>query len=281
MANDTAITGSALAHLSRLPRLEWLQVRSTNIRSLELTDGFAKLRAIDLWDCPIENVRVAHLPCLRKLSLRSEGLSIVHLEELSELREVTINRCDDGELGPRRRVALQLCKLPNLVSLRIDGRVDASDLNSLKTMRLLTTLSVHGVDANGDFLAGVADLPNLKVIQLGHMHNVTNEHLASLARSQDLRALYLGRGGGYDGEALQYLAGLEGLERLSFNSATPLTDEQAESLRRLHNLQSLSLTSSCRLNGEALRHLAGLKSLRYLGIRGPYGNRRIRGVPRQ
>ena len=278
MANNTAITGSALPHLGRLPRLEWLQVRSTNIRSLELKGGFARLRTIDLFNCPVDDACVTSLPCLREISLRSEGLSSVRLEELSELQELSINRCDDGNLEPRRRVGLQLRNLPNLVSLRIDARIDASDLSSLGTMRLLTTLCVHGVDASGDFLAAAADLPNLKVIQLGHMHNVTNEHLASLARSQDLRAIYLGWGGGYGGEALQYFAGLEELEVLSFNSATPLTDEQAGSLSHLHNLQSLNLTSSCRLNGDALRHLAGLKNLRYLGIRGPYGNRRIRGI---
>jgi|LSQX01.2.fsa_nt_gb Leucine-rich repeat (LRR) protein len=273
-ADTTAITGDCFRHLADLPQLQWICVYKTQIRSLNLNGGFPKLLTVDLSDCPVEEIRIAGLPCLHKLTLYSKELSRVHLADLPELQALCINRCDEGQLEPRGRVFLKLSKLPNLISLAVYARIDAADLSPLDTMHKLRFLYVDGVDASGSFLEKAGRLPSLEELGLRHMENVTNEHLACLAGSQNLKALDLGWGGGFDGESLRHLVGLKGLEKLWFTSAIPLTDQQAEYLSRLRNLQLLSLNSSCRLQGHALRHLAGLTSLRNLQIHGSYGRRR-------
>ena len=203
-ADTTAITGDCFRHLADLPQLQWICVYKTQIRSLNLNGGFPKLLTVDLSDCPVEEIRIAGLPCLHKLTLYSKELSRVHLADLPELQALCINRCDEGQLEPRGRVFLKLSKLPNLISLAVYARIDAADLSPLDTMHKLRFLYVDGVDASGSFLEKAGRLPSsggTGAASYGERDKRTPcPCLAGFSKPEG--TLTLEWGGGFDGESL-------------------------------------------------------------------------------
>ena len=241
------VSEGGIAHLSGWTRLETLDLRGTQVRSLvfEQLTGFAQLRRLDLSHTRITDEgfdRLVDLQALEELSIgsnRLDGGALDHLKLLPNLRALDlrgVQRVDSGIWG----LAL------NLENLRRLG-----ELSQLQELRLGgATITDVGSDRPGRPDAERMSLPGL-------------EALAGLTR---LRTLDLSRQP-VAVEALAVLVGLPELRSLNLDQCIALDDAVVPLLTRLSRLETLYLAGTG-LTGEGLSRLTELPALKYVSAGG-------------
>jgi len=260
-SSRSALTDDALAVLSRMPRLEELEIGGNGFTG----EGIEQL---------------THLGNLRSLSLMHvgpEGLdneNLLQLARLSSLRELCLGLCPDVTLSGLNALngldhlenltvyeanqdhgGLDLAGLRNLKRLSISLRhqdvegddtatshaCDDGDLACLSALTKLENLSLSGFRIGNDGLRHLASLADLQHLHLGGSEELTDEGLRHLANMRRLDSLFI-QSSRITENGLAYLYPLKTVHVLRIRSTVPMSDQAIARLRmELPHLQTLEL----------------------------------------
>ena len=120
-------------------------------------------------------------------------------------------------------------------------------------------------------LASLAQLSNLRNLNLSGCTGITDEGLASLAQLTSLRTLFLSGCTSITDAGLASLASLQHLKYLKLSGCTGITDEGLASLAQLKRLGTLYLSGCTGITGVGLAPLAQLPNLQLLKLSGCTG----------
>jgi internalin A len=242
--SDSDLTADSLVSLEGLSQLEELNIScndSVTDAVLEHLRQFARLRTLNLHLTRITNVGLDCLKGmteLRDLNLGFTGITGSGLEKLKGLDKLE---------------KLDLESVPNLT---------ADDIDHLKALPCLHTLSIEDVTLTDAGLARVAEIKQLKELCLGRT-KTTDAGLALLEPLHQLEELDIWSTEITDAGVvhLKVLTSLKGLD-LSYNR---ITDEGLRHLQELPQLETLSLMRT-KVTDIGLAHLNTLTHLKSLSL---------------
>ncbi|MCH8828876.1 MAG: hypothetical protein IID45_04785 [Planctomycetes bacterium] len=207
---------------------------------------------------------LARLKSLTALSLNSKDVTDADLALLGGLKQLSslgLSDCPNVK-GPG---LVHLKKLPALRWLGLPIGFRGSGLQYLKDLDQLTSLSAHIVCTNAaGELTQLKELGGLQSLTI-RLTGVDDNGFAPLGALKQLKRLDLGCGHQVTDAGLAHLAGLTKLESLNLYGAS-LTDAGLVHLKRMNRLETLQI--SYKINGSGLKHLTSLKRLRKLWISG-------------
>jgi hypothetical protein len=176
------------------------------------------------------------------------------LADLPKLKEVSVD-------GPRTND--ELAAIVRLPDLKLYYSAATLEVEQLRSVPQLTSLTLHDTSNIDDVLSGVPQLPRLQTLQLLRT-NVTSRGIAEVAKLTQLRQFHCYGTGFVDDAALEQLKNLTSLESLHIrNSAIP--DAGLMHLSSLQHLQSLDISGS-QISDAGLKHLVGLPALLDLNL---------------
>lgn len=169
--------------------------------------------------------------------------------------------------------------LPNLKSLDLAGaHIPKAAFNQLFELRQLQGLNVADAGVTDDVLAGLGQLPDLRLLSLDENQKITSIGLRRLRGLERLESLFLSKTATIDIGLATVAAGLPRLTCLAV-ACTPITDNAARSLVALTELRELNLAGT-RISDRGLQMLGELKRLKHLNLTGsrvtPTGAARFR-----
>jgi Leucine Rich repeat len=243
--NRPQFTGKALATLSALPLLDFLDLRDARVTSSELAAlaSFPKLSEVGLPN-PIDAAGLQSLLSCKQLSAMILGNREVSASEI--------------EL---------LAKLPSLKRLTLrNARLSNETLAALAKLEKVTALSIYDCGLTDAQLAHLGKPPQLTKLEL-----VRNEikgpglaHLASFSL-QKLDLMF----NNLSDASLTHLEALRTLEDLSIAYCTAVTDEGLRPgiLQKMKHLQFLELRGLTSITDASLEALCQFGHLKQIGIR--------------
>jgi hypothetical protein len=243
--NRPQFTGKALAALSALPLLDFLDLRDARVTSSELAvlASFPKLSELGLPN-PIDAEGLQAL-----LSCKHLGAVILGNREVS---------ASEIEL---------LAKLPSLKRLTLrNARLSNETLAALAKLEKLTALTIYDCGLTDAQLAHLGKPPQLTQLEL-----VRNEiegpglaHLASFSL-QKLDLMF----NNLSNATLHHLEALRTLEQLGIAYCTSVTDEglRLGILQKMRHLQFLELRGLTAVTDASLESLCQFGHLKQIGIR--------------
>ena len=222
--------------LDRLPNLQYLDLSSTNITTLQHLQALPNLLTLVLRQCS----------ALRSLSELRRWPSLTHLDVQQSM--------------PWRGSLEVICALPKLEWLSFNRcHLADEDMDQFVPCHTLTSLDLSFAELTNKGLSHLAMLPNLEVLILSHMSAIT--HVGPLSSLTKLRTLYLdGCTSLWDIAAIACLRQLTMLNMLKCVNVIDLAP-----LSGLTRLQSLVVGHS-RIHD--LTPLSSLHQLRSLGLNG-------------
>jgi internalin A len=284
----TMVRDVSLANFKEWRNLERLALPGCLIRDDQLASlaGLTNLIELNLSSTGLSNAGLAHLKGLTNLKvlrlsgnygLTSAGLQ--HLKELTRLETLDLDYAvsEDEALAvlanfPRlRRLNLtwsridddalkHLGGLGELTELHLSGTdVRGPGLAQLRGCKKLVELHLGGTRIHDKGLAGIAQLRQVKVLQLPD--KVTDAGLVHLKGLDALEELTVHAN--VRGEGLRHLKDLPNLQRL--HGLTGVDDEGLASLQGLTWIIDLDLSRS-RITARGCTHLRGLPNLRDLKL---------------
>ncbi len=212
-----------------------------------------------------ELIRVSKMPQFKFVSLyRAKGTftsnGLRALLRSPYLRGIGVGTCD---LTPEQLDDITLIA-PHLeaVLLSDDPAIRGKDLLKLKRMPNLRLLDLSKGKFNDKALKNVAKLPNVSLLKLCSMPNLTGSGLDYLESMKSLRVLSLRGTELTDRAAWSNLAHLKQLTALSV-AETGVTDEGVDELCKL-KLEKLDISNNPLLTDKCLEQLHQMKSLKHL-----------------
>ena len=170
-AKDSPINDTGLAVLSRLGRLRWLDIGSSEVSDAGLghLKDLHSLEHLDLTGTKISDAGLLHLTGL--MNLQSLGLSFTSVGDaaletvakLVELRELGLMQTKITDVGLSQLASLKLLKKLDI------SRTVVSDagMEQLKGLKSLEVLKIEKTGITDAGLAAVAELKGLKVLSAG------------------------------------------------------------------------------------------------------------------
>lgn len=227
------ITDAGLEHLSGMTELWRLDFCNASITGsgLRFLDDLDKLEMLVLYECPITDEGLSHLPAfpaLTDLSLSGDNSRITdaalkYVSRCTALEDITLHR----------------------VSITGSGLADLAPLRKVKILSLCSS----GITDEG--LAGISSIRNLKDVFLKHT-KVTDECLVHLSKLKKLHGLDLEKTK-VTGRGLEVLAEAKNLVFLNLLHC-PITDEGLSYLPPLPKLRYLRM-NGIQITDEGLKHL--------------------------
>jgi len=169
-ANDSDITGEALAHVKGLYNLEGLELSGTKITDDDLA-------------------HLADLTNLQWLYLDNTKISdrgLVHLKGLANLDVLALNKTQVTGSGLSNLRDLKRLRVLNLSECKI---TDAA-LENIRGLVQIQTLALQAVPITGEGLKHLQGMPRLNVLNLNHT-KLASGSLLHLRGSKELRILHL------------------------------------------------------------------------------------------
>jgi hypothetical protein len=169
-ANNSEITGAALAHVKGLYSLEGLELSGTKITDDDLAHltGLSNLQWLYLDNTKISDKGLAHLQGLANLDVlalnKSEvtGPGLTNLKGLRQLRVVNLSDC----------------------------KISDAALESIRSLTQIQTLAMQSLPITGEGLKHLEGLPRLNVVNLNHT-KLNSGTLLHLKNCKELRILHL------------------------------------------------------------------------------------------
>jgi len=326
------VRGPGLEHLARLPSLRHLgcggeelgdthlahlkdatSLRALRIQASSITDeglahvsNLTQLEYLDLWHTHVTDAGLVHLKPLRslkRLNIRSPDsvrfdplLTAKGMALLAEMQ--SLEHLDLPNFGMTDECLAHVAKLKNLKYLwagcsRPNSPISDVGFRHVAKLRHLEQLYIGGAGITNKGIRHIADLTNLKVLNLVDAPGLTNDGLAHLGKLKSLQMLNLPRGvgvtlsglahlnslvnlgslraGGVEppafGEDTLNIAGLARLEQLTLPS---VRDRDLACLAKLKDLRSLGTGYANTISDAGMAHLTGLRSMErlYIGGRG-------------
>jgi len=222
---SSGITGTALAKLAPLNRLQYLSLKQL----------------------PVDDAKIARLPEFPELQyLRLEGTTIgdhglAHLARYPRLQVLWLDNTPVTDAG-----LAHLKMLPNLDTLYMPGtNAGGPGLAELRHISKLKSLSLKGVKFSNDGLKALGQVEQLESLGLDTT-NVTDSQLVDLAGLMQLRILWLsGTNIGDDG--IEHLKALKALQIVHLNN-TQVTREGVAELERALPRCQITIDFSNRLD---------------------------------
>lgn len=140
-------------------------------------------------------------------------------------------------------------------------------MTKIGQLKNLTSLDIESQDTN-KFLEMLRPLTTVKKLALRNCVHITDEALGFIAKSPNLRAVYLDACYRITDAGLAHLSGLSQLEELTVSQASVL--KSCSNLAGLTNLRLLSLEYAHHLTDAGFAHIAGLSRLESLNLNGCY-----------
>ncbi len=169
-ANDSDITGEALAHVKGLYSLEGLELSGTKIAD----DDLAHL-------ADLTNLQWLYLD---NTKISDKGLA--HLKGLAGLDVLALNKTEVTGPGLSNLKGLKQLRVLNLS----DCKISDAALESIHTLTQIQTLALQSLPITGEGLKHLQGLPRLNVVNLNHT-KLTPGSLMNLKDCKELRILYL------------------------------------------------------------------------------------------
>ncbi len=237
------LEGHGIRQLSKLGRLQKLELQDSSIRELYLSGGFRSLKTLEAGGERLGRINVSSLSSLERLDVgSSEAIDSLVIESLPSLRSATIwsgspvppttFHLTGWLLGLRElsvRVPLRDVHLEQLDNLQVDM------MTALSFTHMANELS----DASLEYLARLIALRtpdglHASLERLEMRGNFTAEGLRHVATLKHLKRLSIASRA-IKGSGLQYLAELPHLEVLDLRG----TSVEPDQLKWLHTIRSL------------------------------------------
>jgi internalin A len=274
----TAITD--LSPLTGLPHLKALRLEGCRkAHDFSMLATLTKLEVLIIHGCDashFETNMLKHLPCLRRLELRS----LIGLRDTHILHDFPTLEVLDLSNNRNLSALTSLTGLPNLRTLRLNNCAKLENIHTLTNLPQLETLELKGSRALKDFralqslvnlqelnlhanptlhsLTDILPLPCLRVLDLSSCSNLVD--INALAGASQLESLNLG-----SCERLQALCGLADIPGLSSLDLTRCSSLQSlHHLGHLPSMQTFSLSTCDELLD--LQGIGGMYNLHSLRI---------------
>lgn len=182
------------------------------------------------------------------------------LEPLQNFKSLDLEKCywyGDDNWAFLPRLNLEHLKISEVYPLGLFAMTQIGQLTNL------TSLDIQSQDTN-KFLEMLRPLTTLTRLALRNCVHVTDEGLAFVAKSPNLRAVYFDACHRITDAGLAHLSGLLQLEEVTVSQASMLTS--CSSLAGLTNLRALSLEYAYQLTDAGFAHIAGLPRLELLNL---------------
>lgn len=274
------LAGPGLAHLSALPRLEFLELNGAGLGSeaVAYLHGCRGLKSLTFWGqdvdindrCAVHLAKMTGLEELQFIYIESiSDTSMPYLAQLTSLKKLGLSHSSVSDRGLKYIPAL--ASLEQL-SLPREGITDRGIgyVAELKQLKHLDAGGVCPVDLDTGGYTDIAleylsTLPALESLTMASGMGITDRGMASLARLPRLRVLYL-LAHGVSNEGLKTLATISTLEELDIGACHSglMTVAGVNQLTALKNLRKLGLNTVVR--DEATLDLAGATALQEVAI---------------
>jgi Leucine Rich Repeat (LRR) protein len=203
-----------------------------------------------------------------------QGRRSFHLRSLALLSAIYCTSC--GQYSPIVDSAKDILKLdPSEQIIRARGLSD-DDIPALPHLKSLRHLQFGaGHKAGPAKLTDVGlkrlseiNLPELRILDLGHCDRITDAGLGYVAMMTNLEHLILGACLGISNTGLLHVARMDNLKWLGLAKCEKITDSGIKVLVRMTNLEALDLRGCLGITDAALKYLAEMKQLKYILLGG-------------
>jgi Leucine-rich repeat (LRR) protein len=266
VGGDTALKGTGLKDLSRLPQLRVLNLNGNSIADSAM-DGLASLKALQDVDLSVTDItdkglrQLACLTTLRSLNLGYTQITDTGLVKLTSIKPLTtliLNGTKVTDSGLKL-----LVQLNNLRSLELsDTGVTDVGVKNITRMVQLQKLNLRLTKVTDSGMRELASLKNLGELWLDRT-KITDAAVKDLAGLTQLHSLGLALTHVTDA-GLKHLVSLQNLRVLWLDS-DKVTDEGMKSVGTLRRLVDLSLPGT-QITDKGLNELAHLKNIEHLNI---------------
>ena len=250
---DCSVTNVAIAKLSEISSLRWLELR----RCEKLTGpGLAPLGK----QSSLEELHLEGIGDLR-------GVDFQPLLALKRLRGLTL--CGGGIFNQDLK---QLSVLSSLESLTLScPNVTGDGVRELRNLPNLRAVALHCGGIQDDVAKSILMISTLRDLNLSGCHQIGDSALTDLGTMQSLRGLELEDCNRISDEGVAQLANLVGLETLNLGGCERLTGKSLRVIAKMTQLETLNLRGWIHLKGPDLELLTPLTRIRSLNLEGCLG----------
>ncbi len=262
---QTGITDKGLAYLSELGNLKYLDITRPSYIDPKMDiehytdEGLKELTKLNR----LEDLRIGGL------GVTDNGIS--DIAKLTNLQSLSIYGCPITKEGLSKLTSLSSLKKLDVSNSR-SNKMTISDLACLNQLKELRELNVHGIikDNTTINISGLTKLEKLgltlqvkrkddKLVQ----DEFCDEDLASLANLKNLKWLQIGLKNRITDAGMTNLAGLTNMDRLAIGSPY-LTDKSLAYLKDMKRMDNMTIAGN--ITDEGLKNLEELKALTRLVI---------------